>query len=233
MPTEPDTSDLELIYSDESITIYHGDNSNYLTTCPDDYFNIVHTDPPYNEVNRENIEGWAYFDKGGADSLPVDATKTGILLSRIASEWLYIWCGSQQFSEFITAIEEAGMSSRIGGWHKASPVPTAASKKWLSAFELCAIGRKPKANFNLHAASPIFFGEREFQTSHPTEKPLWLVSSLVDAVVHEGATLLDPYMGSGSSLEAAKKAGITAVGIDINKEYCESAAQRLSQDTIF
>lgn len=227
------TEDLELIYEDSWTAIYYGDNSRYLASLDENSFNIVHTDPPYNEVNRADIEGWAYFDKGGADSLPVDARELGYQLGFIASEWTYIWCGSKQFSDFILGEEEAGMSTRIAGWQKASPVPTAASKKWLSAFELCAVGRKPKANFNLHAASPIFYGERTFQTSHPTEKPLWLVSSLVDAVAHEGATLLDPFMGSGSSLEAAKKAGIQSVGIDINREYCEAAAERLSQDTIF
>lgn len=67
---------------------------------------------------------------------------------------------------------------------------------------------------------------------HPTQKPLavmrWCLSLVEDA-----ATVLDPFMGSGTTLVAAKLEGRQAVGIEINEEYCEAAAKRLEQGVLF
>lgn len=63
---------------------------------------------------------------------------------------------------------------------------------------------------------------------HPTQKPLslmkWCCSLLPDA-----NSVLDPFMGSGTTLVAAKLLGLRAVGIEINREYCEAAVERLRQ----
>lgn len=226
-------------YEDDAVTIYHGDSVELMPYLETSFFDAVITDPPYNEVNRADIlnaDGsvWSRMDKGGADSLPVDIPTLTAELCRLSRGWVYVWCGWRQVSHIIDAMGDSDIDSvRLGGWHKASPVPMAASKMWLSAFETCVIGRKPKSYFNRYAASPIWFGEKEYATFHPTQKPLWLMTELVTASVPEGGYVIDPFMGSGSVLEAAKKNGRRAVGIEINEEYCAKAAERLSQGVLF
>ena len=67
---------------------------------------------------------------------------------------------------------------------------------------------------------------------HPTQKPLPLMQWCL-GLVPDAKTILDPFMGSGTTLVAAKLEGRKAVGIEINEKYCESAAKRLEQGVLF
>jgi site-specific DNA-methyltransferase (adenine-specific) len=67
--------------------------------------------------------------------------------------------------------------------------------------------------------------------SHPTEKPLSLMEWAV-GFLPDGAPVLDPFMGSGTTLVAAKNLGRKAIGIEIEERYCEIAAERLSQGVL-
>jgi site-specific DNA-methyltransferase (adenine-specific) len=66
---------------------------------------------------------------------------------------------------------------------------------------------------------------------HPTEKPVGLMRELI-AKCPAGATA-DPFAGVGTTLIAAKQLGRRAVGVEVRADYCEAAARRLSQLTIF
>lgn len=67
---------------------------------------------------------------------------------------------------------------------------------------------------------------------HPTQKPVALMRWCLD-FFPDAQTVVDPYMGSGPVARACKDAGKRYVGIEIEERYCEIAAQRLAQETLF
>jgi site-specific DNA-methyltransferase (adenine-specific) len=67
---------------------------------------------------------------------------------------------------------------------------------------------------------------------HPTEKPLSLLENLVTYACPLGGLVIDPFAGSGSTLDAARQTGRCAIGIEANEEYAERAALRLSALTL-
>jgi DNA modification methylase len=66
---------------------------------------------------------------------------------------------------------------------------------------------------------------------HPTQKPTELMRWCIEKSKTEGL-VLDPFMGSGTTLSAAKGLGREAIGIEIEEKYCEIAAKRLSQEVL-
>jgi site-specific DNA-methyltransferase (adenine-specific) len=74
--------------------------------------------------------------------------------------------------------------------------------------------------------------EASEKNGHPCPKPIGAWSWLLDKVSQEGETVVDPFMGSGTTLRAAKDLGRKAIGIEISEEYCEIAATRLSQEVL-
>ncbi|MFJ4847582.1 DNA-methyltransferase [Streptomyces sp. NPDC088733] len=67
---------------------------------------------------------------------------------------------------------------------------------------------------------------------HPTEKPLGILDPLIRYACPEGGLVLDPFAGSGSTLDAARQAGRRAIGIERHEPYAEAAARRLSNLTL-
>ena len=65
---------------------------------------------------------------------------------------------------------------------------------------------------------------------HPTVKPTDLMRYLCRLVTPKGGTVLDPFMGSGSTLKAAELEGFSAIGIELDAEYCEIARRRIASD---
>ncbi len=67
---------------------------------------------------------------------------------------------------------------------------------------------------------------------HPTQKPVAIILPLLEFSVPAGGIVFDPFMGSGSTLVAAKQRGLCAVGIEIDEDYCRAAVERLRQGVL-
>lgn len=68
---------------------------------------------------------------------------------------------------------------------------------------------------------------------HPTEKPAGILRPLIAYACPPGGLVVDPFAGSSSTLEAARSAGRSAIGIEADEKYAELAARRLSQADLF
>jgi len=73
---------------------------------------------------------------------------------------------------------------------------------------------------------------KSVQTQHPCPKPppLWL--KLIAFATKENETILDPFLGSGTTAVCAKKLGRKCIGIEISEKYCEIAVKRLAQEVM-
>ena len=77
----------------------------------------------------------------------------------------------------------------------------------------------------MHGIKKIIPSKRQ----HPTQKPVELAEFFMRLHTRRGNLVWDPFMGSGSTLIAAKKMGRRAIGMDLNKRWCRMAAQRLEE----
>ncbi len=67
---------------------------------------------------------------------------------------------------------------------------------------------------------------------HPVAFPLAIPIRCISATTDPGDLVLDPFMGSGTSLLAARDCGCRAIGIEVEERYCEIAAKRLEQGVL-
>lgn len=210
------------------ITIYHGDYREILPKLGQ--ADLVLTDPPYN-ANDIGSNHRTYLI--GNMKLP-------------AGEYI-AWC--KEWFELLTAHPSPPativLTPGISNTH-AYPQP-----KW----QLC--WHKPASvSFNrvggYNAWEPIFvYGDTRHvclgqdylkynvlnfskgpEKEHPCPKPLSLWRVLAEKFSRPDALILDPFMGNGTTLRAAKDLHRKAIGIEIEEKYCEIAAQRLSQEVL-
>lgn len=193
-------------YEHAGITIYHGDCREVLPQL--ECFDAIVTDPPYGISWAAEPTKWrrrrGYSAEGWDDSRP----DVGALL-KYGSDQI-VW-GGQFFS---LPVSRCWLC-----WAKPDAPPS------MGGFELAWTSfDRPNRHLNhsISATNP----ER---TGHPSQKPLavmrWTLGQLRGA-----RSVLDPFIGSGTTLLAAKQFGLSATGIEIEERYCEIAAKRLSQE---
>ena len=89
---------------------------------------------------------------------------------------------------------------------------------------------KSRKEGNPGGDNPRNRGVHKRKNNHPTVKPLELMKYLIKMVTREGQTVLDPFMGSGTTGIAAENLGREWIGIDLNKEYCKIAKARIQKE---
>lgn len=215
-----------------SYQLVTGDCREVLATMKDASVDCVVTDIPYNQVNRPIGDGFdkvRSFDKGEADSTPVNVRWVARELARVCCGSIYVWCAQEQLSALLRAFQGRGLTTRSIVWEKTDPSPINGQYLWLSGIEMCAFARNSNAWFGRFCRNTVLRGPIERNIDwHPTPKPVWLMRELVTASCPVGGTVLDPFMGSGSVGYAALSEGRRFIGIERNATWAEKARLRLN-----
>ena len=85
---------------------------------------------------------------------------------------------------------------------------------------------------HFHDSLNLSIGRQRDTGNHPCPKPIKWAEWCVTACSKENELILDPFLGSGTTLVAAQRLGRRAIGVEIDEAYCEIAAKRLSQDVL-
>lgn len=197
-------------YDHAGITIYHGDCREVLPTVSAD---VLVTDPPY---GMQYDSGWSGRSIAGDEDTGVrDAVLSlwGARPALVFGRW------SCPRPERVRAL----LTWDKGNW----PGMGDLSLPWgPSTEEIYVIGD----GFVGKRTGTVLRFNRTSAALHPNEKPVSLLETLLRACPH--GVVIDPFMGSGTTLVAAKNLGRRAIGIEIEERYCEIAARRLSQEVL-
>ena len=204
-------------------TLYRGDCLEILPTL--DKVDCVITDPPYGE--RTNVGA---RNNGGSES-PITYAVFGVsalsmlipLFIEKAKRWVIVWYDIEE----IGALRNAAPAEyiRAGFWRKPDATPQFTGDRPAMAGEACAIfHRAGKKRWN-NGGKPAyweFLTERD-RWGHPTPKPIGLLNAQVSQFTDCDETILDPFMGSGTTGVACMKLGRKFIGIEIERKYCDIA----------
>ena len=201
-------------YDCDGITIYHGDCREVLPTLPK--FDLVMGDPPYGMDFQSNYRLQKHAKIEGDDELPLDAI---LLASSMAEYAAYIFCRWDNLSQM-------PKPKSVLAWVKNNWSMGDLKHEHGRQWEACCFYPQSKHEF-ITRIPDVIHADRTGNELHPTQKPTLLMRKLIGANV--GETILDPWMGSGTTLVAAKREGRKAVGIELEERYCEAAVKRLQQ----
>lgn len=229
------------------ITIYHGDTLSVMSELDPGAVAALVTDPPYSSGNLPEsmkqkaparLRGWQWEDK----VMETDQLSTlgfiwlmrEVLVSGRA--WLpdgaslLCFIDWRNWGNLVGAVESAGFRvNNMVVWDKKT---IGMGNGFRNQHELVLYGSKGTPRVLDHGVPNVLAFSRAENDYHQSPKPVALMGRLLSVVSTTGDLVLDPFMGAGATLAAAKDLGRRAIGIEIEERYCEIAAERLSQGVL-
>ncbi len=181
---------------------------------------MVFTDIPYNISQESN--GLRKLDYGDWDKNVHDIGIRTFYAD--LAESFYFFCGDEQLSGLLSTFKEYGLSVRTFVWHKTNPTVLNGQYLWLPSQELCAYGKKSKAIFNENCAHAFWEGAPDGNRVHPNQKPVALIEKCIRA--SSNRSVLDLFLGSGSTLIACEKTKRECYGMELDPKYCDVILKR-------
>lgn len=244
---------MKAYYSDEQVTLYLGDMREVLPALAIEA-DLVCTDPPYGETSLtwdRWPDGWPALAATVARSLwcfgsmrmfldhGAEFTAAGWKLSQDI-----VWekhNGPGVAADRFRRVHEHALHWYLGEWrdqHHETP-----RERWHGANNKRVSKRTSgQQHYGVLGAAGYDSDERLMRSVvkvanlhgralHPTEKPLGILDPLIRYACPPGGLVVDPFAGSGSTLDAARQSGRRALGVEADERYAEAAAKRLSQLT--
>ena len=241
-------------YEDGQVVIYHGDVLEVLASIENSVDAVI-TDPPYASGTRMEAH------KSASGAMLRNNTERGVK-TRFADRpieldqmtttgfiWLMRAVGQacrgllpdgasflsfidwRQWPNLVGALETCNF--RVQGmivWDKGH---FGLGNGFRSQHELICHASKGVPTIHDKGCGNVLQFSRQEPVDHPSPKPPGLMERLIEVVTPPGGMVLDPFMGSGTTLLAAKALGCKAIGVEIEERYCEVAARRLAQGSLF
>jgi DNA modification methylase len=224
-------------YEQDGITIYHGDCREVL---PSLRFRarLLLSDPPY---------GMAFGGfRGVEQNVRADGARAGMRIVLGAMHALgpalsddahvYLFCHWESWPDFYDALSPFVHIKNALIWWKDRGGMGDVEAEYARDYEVILYGSRTRRALNGRRDGAVL---ANFSTlgaiktrHHPTEKPVDVCGYLIGKSTDYGDLVLDPFMGSGTTLRAAKDLGRRAIGIEIEERYCEIAAKRLAQGAL-
>jgi DNA modification methylase len=210
-------------YDIDGITIYHGDCRDILPYLPK--VDLVLTDPPYGIEMDKGFTGFGGFGEPIArkryendkwDSKRPDQDTFNLLLDKTRLAFIF---GGNFFADMLPQ----GRHWIV--WDKLNTMPS------FGDCELVWTNVDRKSVKKITREYNGLLGKEEAR-QHPTQKPMSIMGRILETYSLITDTILDPFMGSGTTLVAAKQLGRKAIGIEIEEKYCEIAVKRLGQGVL-
>jgi site-specific DNA-methyltransferase (adenine-specific) len=240
---------IEPYYQDETITIYNGDALQIIPQLTN--IGAVITDPPYSSGGAHRSDRTAstvtkYVQTGTQAYRPEFAGDGRDQRSFLA--WCTLWMNAaynvatpgapivsfiewRQLPILSDAVQAGGWIWRgVAVWDKGFGRPRPGG--FSNATEFALWGTKGPLESREAYPAGVFRSPVPKDRQHITQKPEGVMSWILK-VVPEGAVVLDPFMGSGTTLKAAKEAGLKAIGIEVDPAFCEIAAKRCAETLAF
>lgn len=217
-------------YQDSVATIYCADMREVLPLI----LSVDHviTDPPYDAETHYGARSGGLETAQGINFAPIDPAWVAPLILGVSRRWVLAFCSLQQLGSYRIAAGPDWV--RAGTWHKMDGAPQFTGDRPAQGCDGIAIlHRQGKKRWNGGGTQAHWsYGVERTARQHPTQKPEALMLELVNLFTDPGETILDPFMGSGTTGVAAKRIGRKFIGIEMQEAYCEAAVSRLSQGSL-
>lgn len=218
-------------YQDDWVTIYHGDCRDILPHVRAD---VLVTDPPY---------GMNLGNHGGAHDKRTRELRRGAYASYDDTPENYLDVVVPAIKAALNLVDRAAVFAPApSSWHLPPPaalggiyIPAANGRSPWGFQNLAPVlfyGVAPDLNLGAKATVKRSSGRAEVELGHPCPKPLEWMRWVLSVSSRPGETVVDPFMGSGTTLRAAKDLGRKAIGIEIEEQYCQIAVARCGQEVL-
>lgn len=241
-------------YTDDMVTLYLGDMREILPAL-DLQADCIVTDPPYAETSLawdRWPNGWPTLAATIASSMWCFGSMRMFLDRRDDfADWKFsqdvIWRkprGTSHAADRFTRVHEHAVLWYHGKW---ADIHHEAQRQIYAGPSAGTVRTSPKtANWHGEQGSSAWVDDGTRLTHsvidvanlyyrgaiHPTEKPIGILDPLIRYACPPGGLVLDPFAGSGSTLDAARQSGRRGIGIEAHEPYAEAAARRLSALTL-